>query len=96
MHDWHDKGYAFFQNTACENFPCHETKFPERFNCLFCYCPLYALGKDCGGTSLLHANRHQGLLRLHDSARKGKKLWARDGRFLRTSRANLRAWTGKE
>ncbi len=22
---------------------------PEEFNCLFCYCPLYALGKDCGG-----------------------------------------------
>ena len=43
MHDWHDKHYAFFQNTACEYFPCHETKFPERFNCLFCYCPLYAL-----------------------------------------------------
>ena len=49
MHDWHDKHYAFFQNTACEYFPCHETKFPERFNCLFCYCPLYALGQDCGG-----------------------------------------------
>ena len=49
MHDWHDKHYAFFQNSDCEYFPCHETKFPERFNCLFCYCPLYALGKDCGG-----------------------------------------------
>ena len=22
---------------------------PEDFNCLFCYCPLYALGEDCGG-----------------------------------------------
>ncbi len=21
----------------------------ENFNCLFCYCPLYALGEDCGG-----------------------------------------------
>ena len=21
----------------------------EDFNCLFCYCPLYALGEDCGG-----------------------------------------------
>ena len=21
----------------------------EDFNCLFCYCPLYALGPDCGG-----------------------------------------------
>ena len=22
---------------------------PEDFNCLFCYCPLYALGDKCGG-----------------------------------------------
>ena len=34
--------YAFFQNTECEYFPCHETKDPSRFNCLFCYCPLYS------------------------------------------------------
>ena len=43
--------FAFFQNTACEYFPCHETQHPERFNCLFCYCPLYALGRRCGGSS---------------------------------------------
>lgn len=41
--------YAFFQNTACEFFPCHKTAHPEDFNCLFCYCPLYTLGKRCGG-----------------------------------------------
>ncbi len=41
--------YSFFQNTDCEYFPCHETTHPERFNCLFCYCPLYALGDRCGG-----------------------------------------------
>ena len=40
--------YAFFQNRACEYFPCHETDDPEHFNCLFCYCPLYALGELCG------------------------------------------------
>lgn len=39
----------FFQNRACEHFPCHESVEPERFNCLFCYCPLYALGSACGG-----------------------------------------------
>ena len=43
------KHYAFFQNTQCEYFPCHETAHPEDFNCLFCYCPLYALGKKCLG-----------------------------------------------
>ena len=28
--------YSFFQHTACEFFPCHETAHPEDFNCLFC------------------------------------------------------------
>ena len=41
--------YSFFQHTACEYFPCHKTEYPEDFNCLFCYCPLYALGRKCGG-----------------------------------------------
>ena len=41
---------SFFQNRACEYFPCHEGVAPEDFNCLFCYCPLYALGPTCGGS----------------------------------------------
>lgn len=41
--------YAFFQNRSCEYFPCHEGVDPETFNCLFCYCPLYALGRQCHG-----------------------------------------------
>ena len=41
--------YDFFQNKQCEYFPCHTGADPEKFSCLFCYCPLYALGKDCGG-----------------------------------------------
>ena len=41
--------YQFFQNKECEYFPCHAGADPESFNCLFCYCPLYALGEDCGG-----------------------------------------------
>ena len=41
--------YSFVQNQNCEFFPCHETAHPENFNCLFCYCPLYALGSGCGG-----------------------------------------------
>lgn len=44
-----DKHYQFFQNTACEYFPCHEGIPAEDFNCLFCFCPLYALGRRCGG-----------------------------------------------
>ena len=41
--------YAFFQNRACEFFPCHPGADPEHFNCLFCFCPLYHLGDQCGG-----------------------------------------------
>ena len=43
--------YAFFQNKDCEYFPCHKCADAENFNCLFCYCPLYALGDECGGNS---------------------------------------------
>ena len=39
----------FFCNKECEYFPCHPTDDPDNFNCLFCYCPLYALGTECGG-----------------------------------------------
>ena len=41
--------YRFFQNKDCEYFPCHQCRDEEKFNCLFCYCPLYALGDKCGG-----------------------------------------------
>ncbi|MCR5004684.1 MAG: cysteine-rich small domain-containing protein [Clostridiales bacterium] len=51
-----DRHYAFFQHTACEFFPCHTGADPENFNCLFCYCPLYALGEKCGGDFVLLDN----------------------------------------
>lgn len=41
--------YDFFQNKDCEYFPCHKCAEPESFSCMFCYCPLYALGDQCGG-----------------------------------------------
>ena len=41
--------FSFFQNTQCEYFPCHPEVPKKAFNCLFCYCPLYALGRSCGG-----------------------------------------------
>lgn len=41
--------YKFFCHKDCEFFPCHKTDKPDEFNCLFCYCPLYALGDQCGG-----------------------------------------------
>lgn len=36
----------FFSNTDCEYYPCH--KGVQKFNCLFCYCPLYSFD-DCPG-----------------------------------------------
>lgn len=44
--------FKFFQNDKCEYFPCH--KNIEKFNCLFCFCPLYPL--DCGGNYKLTAD----------------------------------------
>ena len=43
------KNYSFYSHKECEFFPCHKTSDPDNFNCLFCYCPLYALGPNCGG-----------------------------------------------
>ena len=42
--------YDFVQNERCEYFPCHEGVEREKFSCMFCYCPLYALGEECGGS----------------------------------------------
>ncbi len=41
--------YKFFQNKECEFFPCHKIANKDDFNCLFCYCPIYAMKDDCGG-----------------------------------------------
>ena len=43
------ENYKFNQNRQCEFFPCHKGMNENEFNCLFCYCPLYALGDKCGG-----------------------------------------------
>lgn len=54
--DFTRKHYAFFQNRECEYFPCHEGIAEDEFNCLFCYCPLYVLGSQCGGHPLFLKN----------------------------------------
>jgi len=40
---------TFFQNKDCPYFPCHPGADAATFSCLFCYCPLYALGENCCG-----------------------------------------------
>lgn len=47
--------YKYFSNTQCEYYPCHKLS-GDYFNCLFCYCPLYALGDQCGGNYEYLAN----------------------------------------
>jgi Zn-finger protein len=47
--------FSFFKNHECEHFPCHNVSNTEDFNCLFCYCPLYA-DKNCGGNFTLLEN----------------------------------------
>jgi Zn-finger protein len=44
-----ENSYKFYRNLDCAYFPCHKNMDSERFNCLFCYCPLYFLGENCGG-----------------------------------------------
>lgn len=41
-----ENSYRFFENRACQYFPCHTAL--EEFNCLFCYCPLYSM-ENCPG-----------------------------------------------
>ena len=43
------ENFKYFRHDSCEYFPCHCADGMEEFNCLFCYCPLYALGSGCGG-----------------------------------------------
>lgn len=45
-----DRKYSYFSHRECEYFPCHAGADPDNFNCLFCYCPLYALGDGCKGS----------------------------------------------
>ena len=44
-----ENDHSYFQNRQCKYFPCHKVSDTSEFNCLFCYCPLYALGDQCGG-----------------------------------------------
>jgi Zn-finger protein len=46
---WREKKFSYFCHQECESYPCHKIQAGEDFNCLFCYCPLYILGEECGG-----------------------------------------------
>ncbi|MGN0671715.1 MAG: cysteine-rich small domain-containing protein [Anaerovoracaceae bacterium] len=50
------ENFKYFRHESCEFFPCHKTDNADEFNCLFCYCPLYALGEECGGNFIYLEN----------------------------------------
>ena len=41
--------YKFINHKSCEFFPCHNGIDVDKFDCIFCYCPLYILGDKCIG-----------------------------------------------
>lgn len=51
-----EQNYSYFANKKCEYFPCHQGGEADNFNCLFCYCPFYALGEACGGQFVMLPN----------------------------------------
>ena len=53
---WEGKQFSFFSHKDCEYYPCHKVPEGAEFNCLFCYCPLYVLGRDCGGSPVFLEN----------------------------------------
>ncbi|NLY36729.1 MAG: metal-binding protein [Tissierellia bacterium] len=63
------ENYKFNPNQKCEYFPCHKGVEKEDFNCLFCYCPLYLLGEECGGNYSYHDGLKDcsGCTKPHDS-----------------------------
>lgn len=50
------ESHRFFQNRSCKYFPCHKNIDEKDFNCLFCYCPLYFKGTECGGNFVIKEN----------------------------------------
>jgi Zn-finger protein len=56
MSESNQKNYSYFSHKECEYFPCHKGADENNFNCLFCYCPLYALGSKCGGNFVYLTN----------------------------------------
>ncbi len=43
-----ENSYRFYNNKDCQYLPCHNVKDENKFNCMFCYCPLYFM-EECGG-----------------------------------------------
>ena len=49
-----ENSHAFFANTTCRYYPCHEGM--DEMNCLFCFCPLYHLAHCPGNYRYIEVN----------------------------------------
>ena len=49
-----ENSYRYFENRDCKYYPCHKDE--EKLNCLFCYCPLYALLQCPGEYNFVEVN----------------------------------------
>ena len=49
-----ENSHAFFANTACRYYPCHEGL--REMNCLFCYCPLYGMNPCPGSPEFIESH----------------------------------------
>ena len=75
---WEGKEYSYFSHKNCEYFPCHKGADPENFNCLFCYCPLYALGKTAPNASFLTEEKISDMLQVNIASL--RKLYGSSGK----------------
>ena len=46
--------HTYFSNKACRYYPCHQMPSGKDINCLFCFCPMYAM--DCLGSPVFLEN----------------------------------------
>ena len=52
-----ENSYKYFENKECQYYPCHQGT--QNLNCMFCYCPLYAMEHCPGNYVYIDSNRKQ-------------------------------------
>ena len=52
-----ENSYKYFENKECQYYPCHQET--ANLNCMFCYCPLYAMEHCPGNYVYIDSNRKQ-------------------------------------
>lgn len=52
-----ENSYKYFENKDCQYYPCHQGI--QNLNCMFCYCPLYAMEHCTGNYVYIDSNGKQ-------------------------------------